>query len=243
VRGRAVGTAYDQLDGALRRCLGRYRADHPGQELALSPDGAWLLVGDRRLPSPLPHLHDLLGREFPCQTSIIHGDLHGRNVIVGHQGQPFYIDFGKTGPGPTLFDFIKYEVYLWHDNFAGWPTGDPPAECDLAGALQLLDEYSSFDPWRRFPSPYALLPFSAGRSDWRTCFAQCLATLRSAARPYIFAPDDEDYFVPLCLAAALMLRWCDPEREKDERQARQAARRGALHALVAATLLGNGVVR
>jgi hypothetical protein len=242
LRGRVAGVAYDQLSAALRNCVERFGADHPGEELALSEDGAWLLAGGRRLPSPLPHLHGLLFREVPYQASIVHGDLHGRNVIVGHQGQPFYIDFGKTGPGPTLFDFIKYEVYLWHDNYAGWPQGAPPAECDLAGALGLLDDFSAADPWRRFPSPYALLPFAAGRSDWQTCFAQCLATLRSAARPYILAPDDEDYFIPLCLAAALMLRWCDPGSERTASEARQAARRGVVHALVASTLLANGVV-
>ncbi len=242
LRGLVVSAAYDGLDAALRRCAERFRLDHPDEGFALSEDGAWLQVGERRLPSPLPHLHGLLFREFPCQTSIVHGDLHGRNVIVGHQGQPFYIDFGKTGPGPTLFDFIKYEVYLWHENFAGWPQGDPPVECDLTGALRLLDDYSAPDPWRRFPSPYALLPFAAGRTDWRTCFAQCLATLRSAARPYIVAPQDEDYFVPLCLTAGLMLRWCDAGAEGDERAARQAARCGVMHALVASSLLANGVV-
>jgi hypothetical protein len=163
-------------------------------------------------------------------------------VIVGQQGQPFYIDFGKTGLGPTLFDFVKYEVYLWHDNFAGWPQGEAPPECGLAGALRLLEDASAADPWRRFPSPYALLPFSAGRPDWRTCFAQCLATLRSAARPYILAADDQDYFLPLCLAAALMLRWCDPESAGDERGRRQAGRRGTVHALVSASLLASGVV-
>ena len=47
-------------------------------------------------------MHDLLGREFPCHISIIHGDLHARNILradrepwlavdpKGYAGDPAY---------------------------------------------------------------------------------------------------------------------------------------------------------
>lgn len=234
LRGRVEWVLHDRLLTTLQRCVAEYTTLYPGEKVSLSPDGGRLSVGGREVRVAISHLHGLLERSFPAQRSVIHGDLHGRNVLVGPNGQPFYIDFARTGPGPTLFDFLKFEVYLWHDVFAGWPGGNPPAECSLAAVLTLLEEFSSSDARRRFPSPYALLPTSPSRGDWPGCFRQCLTTLRSAARPYIAAADESDYFLPLCLYTSLMLRWCDPGQATDRRQ---AARQGVIHALVAGSLL------
>jgi hypothetical protein len=47
-----------------------------------------------------------------------------------------------------------------------------------------------------------------------------------------------DYFVPLALYTALMLRWCEPEEKApDEERRRRLARQGVMHALAAGTLL------
>jgi hypothetical protein len=239
LRGVVEATAHDRLSAALRRCCAAFNATHPGECVTLSDDGRWLLVRtaevSRRWSNPLDHLARLAATEVRCNWSLIHGDLHGRNVLVSPQGQPFYIDFAHTGPGPTLYDFIKFEVYLWHESFAGWPHAEPPAECNLAQAVRLLEDLSAADPARHFPSPYARRE-AEGRSSWLGLFRQCLATLRSAARPHVVDPAGRDYFVPLALYAALMLRWCDPPAD-DERRRRRLARQGVLHALEAAALL------
>ncbi len=241
VRGVVESTAHDRLAAALGRCLAAFNETHPGERVGLSPDGRWLLAEaeglSRRLPNPLDHLGGLLAAELPCNWSLTHGDLHGRNVLVGPQGQPFYIDFARTGAGPTVFDFIKFETYLWHENFAGWPHGGPPPGCDLAGAVRLLEEFSAADPARHFPSPYARPANDAARGAWPGLFRQCLATLRSAARPHVVDGGGRDYFVPLALYAALMLRWCDPDGAADPAARRTRARQGVVHALASASLL------
>jgi tetratricopeptide (TPR) repeat protein len=253
VRGRVESTAHDRLVAALRHCCNVFSRTHPGEIVTLTADERFLLVQSeemcRRLPNPLDHLARLAAMELPCAWSLIHGDLHGRNILVGPQGQPFYIDFARTGYGPTLFDFIKFEVYLWHEGFAGWPQGEPPAECSLAQAMHLLEEFCSADPARHFPSPYARRELAksgaGGPSNWTALFRQCLATLRSAARPHVVDPLARDYFVPLALYTALMLRWCEPEEAAgDEERSRRLARQGVVHAVAAGAMLagvvGNG---
>jgi tetratricopeptide (TPR) repeat protein len=247
VAGVIEDTAYDRLNRALHSCCSVFKATHPSESVIFSPDERFLLVEteqlSRRLSNPLDHLARLMGTALACNWSLIHGDLHGRNILVGPQGQPFYIDFARTGYGPTLFDFIKFEVYLWHECFAAWPHGEPPEECNLTRALQLMEEFCSADPVRHFPSPYARHGdrVAERRSTWPERFRQCLATLRSAARPHVVDPGGLDYFLPLALYSGLMLRWCDPT-EADEKQRRKLARQGVVHALAAAALI-DGVLR
>ena len=224
----------------MRACCAVFTQTHPEESVTLSADEQFLLVQtpevSRRLPNPLDHLARLAATALPCNWSVIHGDLHGRNILVGPQGQPFYIDFARTGYGPTMFDFLKFEAYLWHESFAGWPHGEPPAECNLTQAVSLLEEFSSADPARHFPSPYARRDADS-QAAWPALFRQCLATLRSAARPHIVDPGGRDYFLPLALYTGLMLRWCDPSRTGDEAQQRRLARQGVIHALASASLL------
>ncbi|HEX3315933.1 MAG TPA: HD domain-containing protein [Gemmataceae bacterium] len=49
--------------------------------------------------------------EMPVRFSLIHGDLHPNNLLVGG-GDVWLLDFGATGVNPTLYDFAKLEVYL-----------------------------------------------------------------------------------------------------------------------------------
>jgi len=44
--------------------------------------------------------------------STIHGDLHGRNVLVDHRWDTWLIDFADMGRGPKLQDFITMECWL-----------------------------------------------------------------------------------------------------------------------------------
>lgn len=244
VRGRVRGTAFDRLTQALRNSLAVFNATHPDESVSLTDDGRHLLFccsrSYRRVSNPLDHLGRLLAMTIPCHWSLIHGDLHGRNVLVGPQGQPFYVDFARTGYGPTLFDFIKFEVYLWHENFADWPVG--PSPVGLADAIELLDDLAASDSARHFPSPYARRG-QHGRLGWAALFRQCVATIRSAARPYVLDAAGADYFVPLTLYVALMLRWCDPDVTTEPARRRVLARQGVFHALAAGALLDGVLAR
>lgn len=65
-------------------------------------------VGD--LPNPLHHINYLLDRRLSGYLSIIHGDLHLANILIGPAGDAWLIDFGLTREGHTLFDWAMLET-------------------------------------------------------------------------------------------------------------------------------------
>jgi len=236
---------YDRLDKALRACVESYPRDRPEEQIVLSDDGATLTIRtgaeELSLPNPLLSLYDFLNLPLPHRRSIIHGDLHTRNVIVSPAGMPFYIDFSETCVGPTLFDFIKHEVALWDWNLAARPAGAPP--CTLADAARLMRDLTS--PKNRFPAPFATphwLGEGRGRRTWLAKFYQCVGRLRLLARQHSASPEEaRDYFGPLCLYAALVLRWTDPRKSGRPEEKAAFARRGVFLTVLSGLLLEQGL--
>jgi hypothetical protein len=64
------------------------------------------------LPNPLSDITDLLDRQVSGYLSVIHGDLHLGNILVGPRGDAWLIDFAWTREGHTLFDWAMLEVSL-----------------------------------------------------------------------------------------------------------------------------------
>jgi hypothetical protein len=184
-------------------------------------------------------VYELLTNPFPARRSIIHGDLHAHNILVGSQGLPYYIDFAKTGPGPTLFDFIKHEVNLWSSSFARWPTGSPHEERTLANALRLMEALT--DRNRPFPSPFSV-PDCCCQRDWLTRCYQYVSTVRSLAQQHVDSPDARDYFAPLCIYSGLLLRWCDPRSKASPQDQLASAREGLFATLLSAMMLSSGLI-
>lgn len=44
--------------------------------------------------------------------AVTHGDLHCHNIFVDRHGEPWIIDYERTGEGPVLRDFVEMEVDL-----------------------------------------------------------------------------------------------------------------------------------
>ena len=64
--------------------------------------------------NPLPWLRDVTNRviDVDVPTTIVHGDLHGLNIVVDSNGQAWLVDFYKTGRRVGLFDFAFCDVML-----------------------------------------------------------------------------------------------------------------------------------
>ena len=69
----------------------------------------WHLLGKPGRDDRGGLLHRLA--ELPVRFSLVHGDLHLNNLLVGGS-DVWLLDFGATWENPTLFDFAKLEVYL-----------------------------------------------------------------------------------------------------------------------------------
>ena len=73
-----------------------------------------------------------------------HGDLHGRNVIVGTEGNPLIIDYGDVGLDSAVLDAVTLELsLLFHmdrPDSGGWPT------LEQASNWFQLEEYVSGSP-------------------------------------------------------------------------------------------------
>ena len=182
---------FDRLLDALRACVATCPLDAQGERLALSDNGDTLQVRTHdenlSLHTPLFSLHKHLERPLLHRRSIIHGDLHTRNVIVSPGGMPYYIDFSDTGIGPTLFDFIKHEAYLWCWSLAGVPDGEGRPECTLTEAVRLMRALTHRK--HRFPAALTLPDFLSGdRHGWQAKFYRCVGTVRSLARDHRASP-------------------------------------------------------
>ena len=65
-----------------------------------------------RLPNPLEAYDALLDLKIDGTISRLHGDLHLGNILIGHKGAPFLIDFERARSGHTLFDWASLETSL-----------------------------------------------------------------------------------------------------------------------------------
>jgi hypothetical protein len=104
IGGRVVGTR----DDLLRRSL---QALEPDFDLRVDriPSGHDDVPD---LPNPLPKIAGLLDRQVSGYLSVIHGDLHLGNILVGPRGDAWLIDFAWTREGHTLFDWALLEISL-----------------------------------------------------------------------------------------------------------------------------------
>ena len=117
----------------------------------------------------------------------IHGDLHWENVMLASPDNWWLIDYGLTGPGPVLFDFIELEVYLrtmvlakesalpgGNPGFRVGPAGKPLGQAAGAtfGEPHALHGRGGYPHIRRMARRYVLTDFF---EYWRFLFAYAMA--------------------------------------------------------------------
>jgi hypothetical protein len=72
-----------------------------------------LLHWDGKLyPNPLRIYPQILDTILAARTSLVHGDLHLRNILVDQDGRAWLIDFALVMERHNLYDFIKLETYI-----------------------------------------------------------------------------------------------------------------------------------
>jgi Tfp pilus assembly protein PilF len=124
----------------------------------------------------------LLNEMLEGRRSVIHGDLHLRNVLVDRDSRPWLIDFGRVREGHTLFDFIKLETYLRLDVLSE-TAGFTLAE--YAQLEEALADATHYGLWAaRLPTDRELL--KAFRVIWAIRrLADCLHPQRTPAETYV----------------------------------------------------------
>lgn len=103
------------------------------------------------LPNPIQHVNHILHRRLSGYLSIIHGDLHLGNILVGPAGDAWLIDFGQTREGHVLFDWATLEVSLLSTVIA--PKLDDTWESAWQAA-RLLDLINQNMPTHQFSADY-----------------------------------------------------------------------------------------
>jgi len=75
-----------------------------------------------------------LDRSFRYRQSIVHGDLHLRNILIDQDGRGYLIDFALVQKRHNLYDFIKLETYIRQ-----WILSQPENDFTFADYLQFED--------------------------------------------------------------------------------------------------------
>jgi hypothetical protein len=104
VRGRVLITRDKLLEMIVQKAFNDVDEDPERVFSGLEQQGPY--------SNPLELYPTLLDKMLEGRRSIIHGDLHLRNILVDRDGRPWLIDFGQVRQGHTLFDFIKLETYI-----------------------------------------------------------------------------------------------------------------------------------
>ncbi|MCB9435679.1 MAG: phosphotransferase [Anaerolineales bacterium] len=147
------------------------------------------------LPNPLHHYERYLDRQLSGYLSIIHGDLHLGNVLVGPAGDAWLIDFGLTREGHTLFDWALLEISLLTSVVgpripSGWDG--------VWGAVNLLNELNE----GRLRGYHMNNPVADA--------IEAIKAVRQVVIENLVRPDDwQEYYLALTLLCLRGLSWQD----------------------------------
>jgi hypothetical protein len=89
----------------------------------------------------------------PVPACIVHGDLHGGNVLVGDGNQPHLIDYATVGMGPRALDFatleagVRLEALKLRNTEGKW-VDDPRKDAEVLPEI-IEQSAEDADVWRR----------------------------------------------------------------------------------------------
>lgn len=163
---------------------------------------------------------DSFSEEFTLR-SIIHGDLHSRNILVEGSRERkliWFIDFSNTQEGPTLRDFCNLEADI---KFGLLMKDQPASAWDTQTWEAILGAEERFSPWINSSAPFVpseqdlafLESYPEVLKAWR-----CVAVIRELARGFVFKESSSwgVYSLPLLHATLPIVYYqqCSTQQKK-----------------------------
>ena len=224
VLARVIADRQGRMSFAVSDCFAKYGVrEHPL---------GWQVEGEI-FPDPLSLLQWVLDQDCDVAWGTIHGDLHWENVMLASPDNWWLIDYGLTGPGPVLFDFIKLEVYL--------RTMVLAKESALSCAEILGFELALLE------NPLGELPERPLENPTLCMAAAAIRTIRRMARRYVLTDFFEYWRFLFAYAMALAKyyptqdQWQSAERTGDVVAKLEQKGRTTFHAFALALVLGRAI--
>lgn len=201
VRGEVVHNRSGRLEEIVKMAFSSF------PEATVAVKHKTLNWGTNHYPNPLQLYPSVLNQILRSRKSLVHGDLHLRNILVDQAGRGWLIDFARVTERHNLYDFIKIETYI--------------RQMILSQERYLL----SFEAYLQFEE--ALAAASLGQPaqppsqpDLQRAF-QVIQSLREIATHFMGYPADfyAEYFPALFLYNVAVLKYVDNHGDKAARLA------------------------
>lgn len=179
-----------------------------------------------RLKNPVDFIRSTFRQKYDdahqrslVHQSIIHGDLHSRNILLEYSGQRgpliWFIDFSNTGQGPTLRDMGSLEADI---KLCILEKGEPASTWGAPTWDAILEAEKRFSPWSNSSATFtptdADLAFlndqPAVLRAWR-----CIAAVRRIAEQFKFSQDWNGYALALFHATLPIVYYRCSQQQKE----------------------------
>jgi hypothetical protein len=148
-----------------------------------------------------------MARQVFIHRSIIHGDLHSRNILVERAQEPllWFIDFSNTQSGSTLRDFCSLEADI---KFCLLKKTEPASAWDAQTWDAILEGERRFSPWKDSAACFVPgaqdLDFLSDYPDVHRAW-ECVTVIRELAQPFKVSPGWSAYGLALLHATLPMV--------------------------------------
>lgn len=187
---RLGGRVVHTRDDLLRRSLQQLEPDFDFQA-AMIPSP---IAAIDSLPNPILRVNEMLERQVAGYLSIIHGDLHAGNVLVGPHGDAWLIDFAWSREGHTLFDWAMLEVSLLVEVVSG------RAQPGWAGAWEVVRLLHALNRGKRLQGPET--------SEAAIEALRMIEAVREVVKACLAVPGQwREYFVALMFIGLRLMDW------------------------------------
>lgn len=144
--------------------------------------------------------------------SVIHGDLHSKNIFINKEAKAWLIDFEKTGIGPILYDFVTLELHL-RTTLLEFVDFSPILDSTLIHVERELNNLLWGISINCDTIVREIGPVVKNSPESLSCIIQTIAAIRKKSIKYcIGGPSRPDYMAMLYLCSLKRMRWADDRK-------------------------------